>query len=108
MGSDNAALLNVSTGTIETVIQQLSRQTTTFGFPATSRDGPVPSGHLLLAEGHLLPAEGHPLSEEYPAVDVIVDAVEENYCLDCHADKEQLIDTADPVVEAVSENEGAG
>ena len=29
-------------------------------------------------------------------------------CLLCHADQQRLIDTADPVVEVVSENEGAG
>ena len=35
-------------------------------------------------------------------------AVEVNYCLDCHADKERLIETAKPVEVVVSENEGAG
>ncbi len=36
------------------------------------------------------------------------ETVEENYCLDCHGDKDRLIDTAKPFVEVVSENEGAG
>jgi hypothetical protein len=29
-------------------------------------------------------------------------------CIDCHTDKQALIDTSDPVVEVESENEGAG
>lgn len=29
-------------------------------------------------------------------------------CVACHADKDRLIDTAEPVVEQVSENEGSG
>jgi hypothetical protein len=29
-------------------------------------------------------------------------------CVDCHTDQQRLIDTADPVEEEVSENEGAG
>ena len=31
-----------------------------------------------------------------------------NYCLDCHTDKDQLISTAKPEEEVISENEGAG
>jgi mono/diheme cytochrome c family protein len=29
-------------------------------------------------------------------------------CIECHTDKDELIDTADPVLEVVSENEGEG
>ncbi len=29
-------------------------------------------------------------------------------CVDCHADKDRLIDTADAVMEVISENEGEG
>jgi len=29
-------------------------------------------------------------------------------CVDCHTDQQALIDTADPVEEVVSENEGEG
>ena len=29
-------------------------------------------------------------------------------CVDCHTDKDQLVDTADPVLEVISENEGEG
>jgi len=39
-------------------------------------------------------------------VDAAMDEV--NYCLDCHADKDRLIETAKPVEAVVSENEGAG
>ena len=31
-----------------------------------------------------------------------------DYCVDCHTDKEQLISTAKPVVEAESESSGVG
>ena len=31
-----------------------------------------------------------------------------DYCVDCHTDKEQLISTARPVVEAESESSGVG
>ena len=51
-----------------------------------------------------------PIAESAPAPKLAsaVDVVEPNHCLDCHADKERLINTAEPVVEVVSENEGAG
>ena len=51
-----------------------------------------------------------PTDEAAPAPKLasVVEAVEENHCLDCHGDKQRLIDTAKPVVEVVSENEGAG
>ena len=31
-----------------------------------------------------------------------------DYCLDCHINKDMLIDTADPEEEVISENEGEG
>ena len=51
-----------------------------------------------------------PTDEAAPAPKLasVVEAEKENHCLDCHSDKERLIDTAKPVVEVVSENEGAG
>jgi len=33
---------------------------------------------------------------------------EVNYCLDCHTDKERLIETAKPEEKVVSENKGTG
>jgi hypothetical protein len=35
-------------------------------------------------------------------------AAQENYCLDCHMDKEALVNTASVEEEVVSENEGEG
>jgi len=49
--------------------------------------------------------------EEAEATEEVAEepVVEEiDHCLECHTDKETLIDTADPVEEAESENEGAG
>ncbi len=39
---------------------------------------------------------------------VITETVAVDYCLDCHTDKEMLIDTAEPEEEVISENEGEG
>ncbi len=39
---------------------------------------------------------------------VITETMAVDYCLDCHINKEMLIDTADPVEEVISENEGEG
>ena len=58
------------------------------------------------------PEEAHvePTDEALPAPKLAsaVETVEENHCLDCHGDKDRLIETAKPFVEVVSENEGAG
>ena len=48
-----------------------------------------------------------PDSQEVEA-DVPSQQAEMNECLACHMDKQRLIDTAAPVVEVESENEGAG
>jgi len=57
-------------------------------------------------------ATEEPVEENTPEpTEVVVDTPEAevvDYCVDCHTEKEQLIDTAKPVVEVVSENEGAG
>lgn len=39
---------------------------------------------------------------------VITETMTVDYCLDCHTNKEMLIDTADPEEEVISENEGEG
>jgi len=38
----------------------------------------------------------------------ITETMAVDYCLDCHTNKEMLIDTADPEEEVISENEGEG
>lgn len=43
-----------------------------------------------------------------PTVEMPTEVPETDKCVECHTDKDQLIDTADPVVEVESENEGAG
>lgn len=43
-----------------------------------------------------------------PKSDAVMDAVEPDHCLDCHTDKERLIETAKPEEVVVSESEGAG
>ena len=55
-------------------------------------------------------SEAEPTDEAAPAPKLasIVEAEEPDHCLDCHGDKDRLIETAKPFVEVVSENEGAG
>lgn len=55
-------------------------------------------------QANIEPAATHmPTLIPMPTVEERVDE-----CLACHIDEEMLIDTADPVVEVVSENEGSG
>ena len=43
-----------------------------------------------------------------PTIEMPTEEPETDKCVECHTDKERLIETADPVVEVESENEGAG
>jgi len=43
-----------------------------------------------------------------PTLAVLSEPEIQNNCLECHTDKERLIDNAKPILEVVSENEGAG
>ena len=43
-----------------------------------------------------------------PTAAVLSKPETQNNCLDCHTNKERLIDTAKPILEIISENEGAG
>lgn len=48
-----------------------------------------------------------PATEEATPV-AVASAVPDTECLNCHTDKQHLIDTAAPVVEAESESKGVG
>jgi hypothetical protein len=52
-------------------------------------------------------AESAPATEEATPV-AVASAVPDTECLNCHTDKQHLIDTAAPVVEAESESKGVG
>ncbi|MBC8334025.1 MAG: hypothetical protein ISR59_07280 [Anaerolineales bacterium] len=43
-----------------------------------------------------------------PTAALLIEPDIQNNCLDCHTDKERLIDNAKPILEVISENEGAG
>jgi hypothetical protein len=45
---------------------------------------------------------------QQPTVTEIAAADQVDQCIECHTEKEKLIDTADPVEEVVEESEGAG
>jgi outer membrane biosynthesis protein TonB len=46
--------------------------------------------------------------EPEPTEEVAAESGGSDYCIECHTDQQMLIDTADPVEEVESENEGAG
>lgn len=54
--------------------------------------------------------EGEPTDAptEAPTDEPVAAAESVDYCVECHSDKDTLIDTAAPVVEVVEESEGAG
>jgi len=77
-----------------------------------SEESPGDSGDAI-AEAVLEPtaAPATPTDESTPAPETVaevVDPAEPDACMDCHSDKDMLIDTADPLEEVVSENEGEG
>lgn len=74
--------------------------------PATATEEPTeaPLPKATEAAPTLAPI-GQPTQE---SAEEEVAANEAANCIDCHADKERLIDTAAPVVEAEAENEGEG
>ncbi len=72
----------------------------------SSRETPTEQEEILKRESTQAPQE-----EENPEPDQAVDnaaAEEVDHCLDCHTDKQTLIDTAEEVVEVEAENEGEG
>jgi hypothetical protein len=70
----------------------------------------VPEGESDPTEGLEDEAEEPGEETEEPAEEesAAASAQGDDACIDCHTDKQALIDTADPVVEVESENEGAG
>lgn len=53
-------------------------------------------------------AEATDAPTEAPTQTEAVPAEQVNYCVECHTDKDQLVDTAAPEEEVVEESEGAG
>jgi len=43
-----------------------------------------------------------------PTLVVLSEPEVQNNCLECHTDKERLVDNEKPIIEVISENEGAG
>ncbi|MFN2104282.1 MAG: hypothetical protein ACK2UR_08295 [Candidatus Promineifilaceae bacterium] len=77
-----------------------------------SEESPGDSGEAI-AEAVLEPtaAPATPTDESTSTTETVAEVVDPagpDACMDCHSDKDMLIDTADPVEEVVSENEGEG
>lgn len=76
---------------------------------STSEEMPGDSGEAI-AEVVLEPtaAPATPTNEPEPTDEVVEPPAEPDRCLDCHTNKDRLINTADPEEEVISENEGKG
>ena len=65
------------------------------------------AANTIAMQPELEPTAAMPTPTEETAV-LPTEEPELDECLACHTDKDQLIKTADPVVEVISENEGEG
>lgn len=100
-----------ATSMIETPTQ-VAKATEETVIPATQEPVPTESPEPTEIE----PTESSPTdeptaepTEDSGPDDVVGDSANSaDACVDCHTDQQMLIDTADPVEEVESENEGAG
>ena len=67
----------------------------------------VPATQIATAEPTQVPPQPTEIVQPTPTR-IIVPTEIADHCMDCHIDKERLIDTADEEEEIVSENEGEG
>ena len=74
--------------------------------PMNDPDGVAVSLTAIPEEDALAPTEEEALDPE-PTDQVVAEPQVDN-CVECHTNQQTLIDTADPVAEVVSENEGEG
>lgn len=75
------------------------------GIGACSRVSPSLDMSLAAIEPNEIPSVAHEIGAEDIAIE---EAGVVNHCLDCHTDKQTLIDTAKPEEEVVSESSGEG
>ena len=80
---------------------------TTYAYPPPMNDPEEVAASLtkIPEEDVAAPTEQAPNPE--PTEEVVAEPQVDN-CVECHTDQQTLIDTADPVAEVVSENEGEG
>ena len=81
--------------------------------PAPTQIVPTPMNNpedvaALLNAGAGEPAEVTTADTAPDPTEVPTAEPQTNYCVECHSDKDMLIDTAKPEQEIISENEGAG
>lgn len=63
---------------------------------------------LLTACAGNVEAKAVPVSENIPIAESVIEPAPTNECLNCHTDKQKLIDTAKPEEVQVKESSGAG
>jgi hypothetical protein len=81
--------------------------------PAATQIVPTPMNSpeevaALLNTGTGEPAEETTADTAPEPTELPTEEAQVNYCVECHGDKDMLIDTAKPEQEVISENEGAG
>jgi hypothetical protein len=89
------------------VAPEVEPAATAFAYPPPMNDPEEVAAFLtaIPEEEAAVPAEEAPAPE--PTEEVAEEPQVDN-CVECHTDQQTLIDTADPVAEVVSENEGEG
>ena len=94
-------------GCAEAVTPEAPATATAYAYPAPLNDPADVAASLTE-----VPEEGSADTNEEPAepepTEAIADEPQVDNCVECHTDQQTLIDTADPVAEVESENEGEG
>lgn len=92
-------------GSESTPLPELTPTTYTYPPPMNDPDEVAASLTAMPEEEVAVPTEETPDPE--PTDEVAAEPQVDN-CVECHTDQQTLIDTADPIAEIVSENEGEG
>jgi hypothetical protein len=83
------------------------------GPTAATSEAPTAAPAVEATSTRVLPTATRPADTPEPTVPPVeptatMETAAVDGCLDCHSDKDRLIDTADPEQEVISENKGEG